>query len=410
MMRQVKPIVDNDRPCKYTLCITQRCNLACAYCYVRKTPATMGLDTAERIVEFMFRDAPASRDIEIGLFGGEPLLEFGLIRSITERITRHPAYSRERVALTITTNGTIFSEDIAAFLRKYDFKLCISCDGPPHIHDLFRRTIDGQGSGARVEDTLRRAKAGLPKVLVNAVYHPQTFRYLPETVEYFSELGLRQIYLNPDYSAAWTESEADELAEVYRTLGERYVRWYLSGDPHFISVIDSKITVLVRGGYHPLERCQMGKGEMAFTPDGGIYPCERLIGDGVDTGHRIGHVNEGVDLSRLSCRLAPGHDVNPECLECGVRDCCMHWCACSNVFMTGYYNRVGAILCASEKAGIRTACDVFETLERQLGPVFLHHLSGSPQLNSRLGSPSSGTRTELAAVGASARNKSATTI
>jgi len=52
------------------------------------------------------------------------------------------------------------------------------------------------------------------------------------------------------------------------------------------------------------------------------------------------------------------------------------------MFMTGYYNRVGPFLCASERAAIQTALDVFTTLERQLGPVFLHHLAGAPQRNS----------------------------
>ncbi len=60
----------------------------------------------------------------------------------------------------------------------------------------------------------------------------------------------------------------------------------------------------------------------------------------------------------------------------------MNWCGCSNAFMTGYYNRVGAFLCASERAAIQTALEVFQTLERKLGPVFLHHLSGAPQRNS----------------------------
>jgi uncharacterized protein len=389
----------NDRPLKYTLCVTQRCNLNCAYCYVRKTTATMDIATASRILDFIFQHAPASRTIEIGFFGGEPLLEFDLIKNIASLISNHPAYSQDRVSLTLTSNGTVFSDTIARFLREYKVKFCVSCDGPPPVQNLFRRDTEGHGSAARVERTLRSAVLDLPAVLVNAVYHPQTFRYLPETVEYLSGLGLRQIYLNPDFSAAWTRSEADELAAVYRAIGQGYVRWYLDEDPHFISLIDSKIAVLLRGGYHPLERCQMGKGEMAFTPDGGIYPCERLIGDGIDPRHRIGHIDEGIDLSRLSCRLGPREELNPECLSCGLKNCCMNWCACSNAFMTGYYNRVGPLLCASEKAAITTACDVFAVLEKKLGPQFLHHLSGTPQLNSRLRSQDLHSESESAAQG-----------
>jgi uncharacterized protein len=370
------------RPRRYTLCVTLRCNLACAYCYVGKNHATMSLATAQQSLDFIFRHAPPKSNIEIGFFGGEPLLEFPLVRKITDLIESHPAYDPARVSLTITTNGTIFSDAIATFLKAHAFKVCVSCDGSPRVQNRFRRTPAGKDSAPVVERTLLAAQQALPIVLVNAVYHPQTFRYLPETLDYLSSLGLRQIFLNPDYTAGWTRLEADELPAVYQAMADRYVAWYLNHDPHFVSLIDTKIAVLIRGGYHPLERCQMGIGELTITPDGGVYPCERLIGSGTDGQYRIGSVDHGLDLSRLAGRCAPGGQLNLDCQDCSLKDCCMNWCGCSNMFMTGYYNRVGPFLCASERAAIQTALDVFTTLERQLGPVFLHHLAGAPQRNS----------------------------
>ncbi len=344
----------------------------------------MSLAMAAKILDFIFWNASPGRAIEIGFFGGEPLLEFPLIEAISDLIASHPGRQRREVGLTLTTNGTLFSTAIADYLKASGVKFCVSCDGPPHVQNMFRRTLEGRDTAAVVEDNLRLARLSLPAVLVNAVYGPKTFRHLPETVDYFSGLGLRQIYLNPDFSAPWTETEAKALPEIYRAIGERYISWYLAGDPHFVSLIDSKIAVLLRGGYHPAERCQMGRGEMAFTPDGGIYPCERLIGSGVGEANRIGHVDRGLDLSRLSWRLATCGQANPECVDCSLRVCCMNWCGCSNAFMTGYYNRVGPFLCASERAAVQTAFEVFTVLGKRLGPVFLHHLAGAPQLNSRL--------------------------
>ena len=372
-----------ERPLKYTFCITQRCNLACPYCYVTKTETAMTWEMARKIVAFIFRHADAARAVEFGFFGGEPLLEFGLLKRIVEHIEQQPAFDADRMGFSLTTNGTVFSDEIADFFNAHHVKVCISCDGPPHVQDLFRRTKEQGGSSAMVERTLRAALDSLPTVLVNAVFHPQTLRLLPETVDYFSSLGLRQIYLNADFSAPWTLSDAEQLSELYDTLGRRFIAWYLRDDPHFISLIDSKLAVLLRHGYQPAERCQMGKGEMGFTADGGIYPCERLIGDGVSGAHRIGTVERGLDLSQLTCQLAPGGELNRECLACELKNYCMNWCGCSNSFITGFYNRVGPFLCASEKNAIRTALNVFEVLEQRLGPRFLHHVSGQPQLNSR---------------------------
>jgi len=99
-----------DQPRRYTLCTTLRCNLACAYCYVGKNHTTMSLSTARQSLYFLFRHTPPDSNIEIGFFGGEPLLEFHLLQNITDLVENHPSYDPIRVSLTITTNGTIFSD------------------------------------------------------------------------------------------------------------------------------------------------------------------------------------------------------------------------------------------------------------------------------------------------------------
>ena len=146
----------------------------------------------------------------------------------------------------------------------------------------------------------------------------------------------------------------------------------------YIQKLTDKITVMLRGGYQPLERCRMGKGELAFAPSGNIYPCERLIGNDDGSTHCIGHVDTGIDPGRMVCNRMAGGRVNDECLACGIRDYCMNWCGCSNYFATGYYNRVSAFLCASEQAAVRVAFRVFQDLETQEGGAFMEHLAGRP--------------------------------
>jgi uncharacterized protein len=366
---------------KCTLLLTQRCNLACSYCYVGKQPATMSRTTARQVIEFAFRHAPPEERIDLGFFGGEPLLEFELIRSVTRMIEDAPGFDPGRVTLTLVTNGTLFSVEIAEFLDAHRIGFGVSCDGPPEIHDASRRYPDGSGSGSDVVRTILSAQeAGLP-LLVNAVYGPRTLEALPETVRFLSSLGVRQIYLNPDFSAPWSPRDASRLPDVYDRVGRLYVRLYREGRPHFVSLLDGKIAVILRGGYEPAERCRMGRAEFAFTPDGGIYPCERLVGDGGER-HRIGHVASGLQTGRMLCHLASGSEKDPECLTCGLSEYCMHWCACSNYLATGHYNRVGGFLCASEKAAIRTARSVCERLERSLGSTFVEHLGGYPLVNS----------------------------
>jgi uncharacterized protein len=122
----------------------------------------------------------------------------------------------------------------------------------------------------------------------------------------------------------------------------------------------------------------MGRGEFAFTPEGSIYPCERLVGDGLN-GHSIGNVFDGISVESMQCRLAPEASCQQACPSCDIREYCMHWCGCSNYMATGFYDRVSPFLCASEKAWIRVAADVFETIEAEFDGAFYDHMSGTPR-------------------------------
>ena len=363
---------------KYTLSITQKCNLSCDYCYIRKRDAHMPLSVATKIIDFIYQNTPDSEPIDIGFFGGEPLLEFERLCDITDIVETHPSFTTERVTLSVVSNGTIFNRKIADYLKDHGVVFGISCDGPPAVHDTFRHFPDNRGSAKFVERTIKKALPEFPMLLVNAVYRPDTLARLPETVDYLSSLGLRQIYLNPDYAATWSQEDMDAIPDVYQAIAEQYIAHQLEGDPHFISLIDSKIIVIMRGGYKCSERCRMGNGEMAFTPEGEIFPCERLIGAGwPDSEHHLGHIHQA-STGELPHRFTPGGPVNEECGSCSISSYCMNWCGCSNFFSTGQYNRVNAFLCASEKSAIQTAFETFERLESKLGTAFFDHLAGFP--------------------------------
>jgi len=370
---------------KYTLCLTHKCNLRCTYCYVDKRAGRMSIEVAERIVESIF-DSPSVDDgIDIGFFGGEPLLEFDLLREIVGLIERHPRFDRQNVTLSVVTNGTIFSETIAAFLAQHGIVLCLSCDGPPQVQDRFRKYRNGRGSSAAVSRTIEAALQDLPLVLVNAVYRPETLDKLPATVEFLSALGVRQIYLNADVKAPWRREDAAKLPGIFSEIGRWYVAAQLRNDPHFISLIDGKIAVILRRGYEPSERCQMGSREIAFSAEGRIYPCERLIGDGRGGRHCIGSIVDGYKPQAAPpFRTDASARAQAPCATCGIKEYCMNWCGCSNFLSTGRYDRMSPFLCAAERAAIETAARVYERLEPIRPGIFADHLAGKPSLMSRL--------------------------
>jgi uncharacterized protein len=118
---------------KFTLLVTQQCNLRCSYCYIDKRNAQMSLEVAKKAIDFIFSNSPAEDHVDIGFFGGEPLLEFERIKAITRLIKSHPASQSRTLVLSIISNGTVFSDEIAEFLKEEQIQYCISCDGPPEI-------------------------------------------------------------------------------------------------------------------------------------------------------------------------------------------------------------------------------------------------------------------------------------
>jgi len=323
----------------------------------------MSSEIAAQSVDFIYNNTtPKGERIQIGFFGGEPLLHFDMIETIARLVHEHHAYTGYDVEMMLVTNATLLTGEIFRRLTDLGIGIGASCDGPPVIQDLFRRFSDGSSTSLLVENNLKMLAASVPNVMVNAVYRPETVQYLPQSIEYFSALGIRRIILSADFSALWTARDIAGLAQVYDAVGKKYCDYYRQHDPHYISLIDSKIPVIMRGGYHDDERCRMGNGEFTISPQGNLFPCERLVGDGSVDNHCIGTLQTGPILERMQCHRVPGGEVDGRCAACDLQKYCMHWCGCSNFFATSYYNRVSEILCASERAALNAAMNIMEEL------------------------------------------------
>jgi uncharacterized protein len=118
----------------------------------------------------------------------------------------------------------------------------------------------------------------------------------------------------------------------------------------------------------------MGTGELAFSPSGNLYPCERLLGSDDGVTNCIGNITEG-KINSKTCKPISSQATNEQCKECGLSDYCMNWCGCTNYYSTGSYNQVGPFMCAHEKATINVAYQIIQKM-RDGGFDFSHHISG----------------------------------
>lgn len=355
-----------------TLNLTHRCNLSCKYCYSGRTfNKDMSFATARKIVDFAMDITTPGQRIEFCFFGGEPLLCFDLMKEIISYIREQEREARKPVRLTITTNGTLLTRSILDFLKKENVDLCISIDGPAHVHDLNRCYKDGRGSFVEVKENLYKGLEQLDYVQVNAVYGPDTIDFLPESISFFTQLGVPVIHLNPNICASWTEDAYPKLRETYTQIANHYIKCYQCGQEVAVNLIDSKIILFLKGGYAVEDMCGMGETEWGFAPSGNIYPCERFIGEDTDSSFCLGNVHTDLDLTRRCSLLKQRGNRNEKCKTCDLQRYCMNWCGCTNYHMTGHTDLAGPMLCESEKAAIQVAKHVLITLKDN--ELFIDH-------------------------------------
>ena len=114
-----------------TLHLTDRCNLACRYCYQRHGGADMSFETAAAAIDRL----ATGNNPGIVFFGGEPLLRKDLMLALVDRCeAREP----NRFHYKVTTNGTLLDESFLAEAGRRRLAVALSCDGVRAAHDAFR--------------------------------------------------------------------------------------------------------------------------------------------------------------------------------------------------------------------------------------------------------------------------------
>ena len=127
------------------------CNLSCTYCYKEDltTPAKgdlMELETARQAIDLLLDQTPAGGVSNLVFFGGEPLSNMGLIRDAVSYAEDKAERHSVTLDFSLTTNGTLLSDDLITYLDDHRFGVTVSMDGPKALHDRNRKTIGGKGT------------------------------------------------------------------------------------------------------------------------------------------------------------------------------------------------------------------------------------------------------------------------
>ena len=145
------------------LFVTQYCNLNCIYCYGHGgeygKKGAMEEKTAFQAVDWLIEKSEKYMDLSISFFGGEPLLNYELIKKVVSYSKKKGKEKNKRFKYSITTNGTLLNDKIINYFKENKFSVVFSFDGPKEIQDKNRPCNDSKKSSYNM------AVEHLPKLL-----------------------------------------------------------------------------------------------------------------------------------------------------------------------------------------------------------------------------------------------------
>jgi len=338
-----------------TLEVTENCNLQCHYCpweYLREgNRKSMSLQTAISAIDFMKNHSSSAGECSLGFYGGEPLIEFNIIKKCAEYARKK--FVEKGIRIHFTTNATLVDEQKAKYLAENDFNILVSIDGPKHIHDKHRIDRQNKGSYDRsikgLKILLNAYKNKLNCLGINAVVTP------PYNLNVIKELWKenpwipKDIRLSVDFvSTAWTDfiqryasndihNPTNDYKNQMKIFKTNVVHWNPEKSSVANSLFESAILRIYkrpiwkapRKWYHLNGCCFPGLRKLYVGCDGKFYMCERAHG-----APPIGSVSTGYDKQAIQ-------NLIKTYAEESIIDCKNCWAValCSICFARAYFDR-----------------------------------------------------------------------
>ncbi|MDR1247300.1 MAG: thioether cross-link-forming SCIFF peptide maturase [Clostridiales Family XIII bacterium] len=268
--------------------VAHDCNMSCRYCFAdggafAGDKALMSADTGKRAVDFLLEHSGNRRNLEIDFFGGEPLINFPVVKEIV-------AYGRERekklgkhIRFTITTNGLLLDSEKDDFCNAHMDNVVLSIDGRPAVNDAMRKTAGGGDTYDLILKNYKRfAQNRTGNYYVRGTFTNRNLDF-SEDVRHLADLGFDNISVEPVVAPdtcdfALREGDVPRILEEYDRLAALFLRRAQTGDgfSFFHFNIDTGGGPCV---FKRIAGCGAGTEYVAVSPEGLIYPCHRFVGN-----------------------------------------------------------------------------------------------------------------------------------
>ncbi|MBE7036917.1 MAG: thioether cross-link-forming SCIFF peptide maturase [Ruminococcaceae bacterium] len=351
--------------------IAHDCNLRCRYCFAETGSydgprGLMSAEVGKNAIDYLINASGHRKNLEVDFFGGEPLLNFEVVKEIVRYAREREKDCGKNFRFTITTNGLLLDDAKKEFINAEMVNIVLSIDGRKEVNDYMRYRVDGTGS----YDTI------VPRFMDMAESRNQDNYYVrgtftrknldfKEDVLHLADLGFKQISVepvvsSPDKDYMIQEEDLPVLYEQYESLAAEYVKRKKEGNGfnffHFMVDLTGGPCILKR-----LSGCGAGHEYVAVAPNGDIYPCHQFVGD---ESKKMGNVKEpGLDESISQFFRESNIYTKPACKNCFAKFYCSGGCPANAVQYGGGINNPLPLSCALMRK--RLECAIYCTVMQQ---------------------------------------------
>ena len=320
--------------------VTTACNLNCAYCQANngkdRPHLFMDIATAEHAVTFALQSPEEHLSFEFQ--GGEPLLNFGVIKHIVEISEKLKGF--HKISYNLVSNLTLITSEMLDFFVEHNFGISTSIDGSEDVHNRNRPFLNGDGSFDQVVESVQKVRnAGITIGAIEtttkySLQHPE------EIVRSYFDLGFNSIFVRPltplgKATVNWPDIgyTPEQFLCFYQRAFEEVLR--INQEGSFFREAHAEILLRKMHGqainFMELRSpCGASIGQVAYFADGSIFTCDEgrmLYEMGVDA-FRLGSVltdNYSDIIKGSVCRTVCASSILetiPSCCDCVYQPYC----------------------------------------------------------------------------------------
>ena len=350
--------------------VAHDCNLKCSYCFASQgnfkgERSLMSLEVGKKALKFLAKNSGNRRNLEVDFFGGEPLMNFQLVKDLVSYGREIEETYNKKFRFTITTNGVLLDEDKMDFINENMDNVVLSLDGRKEINDNMRKTISGEGSYDIILPKFKRMveKRGDKDYYIRGTFTSKNIDFSKDALDFYNN-GFKKISIEPvvtseEMDYALREEHLKDILEEYEKFSRDYIDIKKKDKDfyffHYMIDLDQGPCIIKRS-----IGCGAGSEYVAVTPEGELYPCHQFVGE---KEFLIGNLDDGIINTELRDKFKNSNVfTKEECSECWARFYCSGGCHANAFYAHHDISKPYKLGCELEKKRIECSISILANL------------------------------------------------